>query len=100
VSLHHDGVLFYRSLFEPLQSIPGVRAAGAIQALPLSGNTSVRPYRVEGTPPLDPPTISHYRIVPPGYIEVMRIPLRGPHVHRRRHGGSPSRRDRQRDAAP
>ena len=68
--------LFYRSVFERLRSIPGVRAAGAIHALPLSGNTSVRPYRVEAAPPLDPPTISHYRIVLPGYIEAMRIPLR------------------------
>jgi predicted permease len=68
--------LFYRSLFERLRSIPGVRAAGAIHALPLSGNTSVRPYRVEGTPPLDPPAVSHYRIVLPGYIEAMGIPLR------------------------
>ena len=68
--------LFYRSVFERLRSIPGVRAAGAIHALPLSGNTSVRPYRVEGAAPVDPPTISHYRIVLPGYIEAMRIPLR------------------------
>jgi putative ABC transport system permease protein len=68
--------LFYRALAERLRSIPGVRAAGATHALPLSGNSSVRPYRVEGTPPRDPPTIAHYRIVVPGYIEAMRIPLR------------------------
>jgi hypothetical protein len=30
----------------------------------------------EGAAPVDPPTISHYRIVLPGYIEAMRIPLR------------------------
>jgi putative ABC transport system permease protein len=68
--------LFYRSLFERLRSIPGVRAAGAVHALPLSGNTSVRGYRAEGSPPIDPPAIAHYRIVVPGYLEVMRIPLR------------------------
>ena len=68
--------LFYRALSERLRRIPGVRAAGATHALPLSGNSSVRPYRVEGTPPRDPPTIAHYRIVLPGYIEAMRIPLR------------------------
>jgi predicted permease len=68
--------LFYRSLFERLRSLPGVRAVGAVHALPLSGNTSVRPYRVEGTPPVDPPAIAHYRIVMPGYVEAMRIPLR------------------------
>lgn len=68
--------LFYRSLFERLRSLPGVRAVGAVHALPLSGNTSVRPYRVEGTPPVDPPAIAHFRIVMPGYVEAMRIPLR------------------------
>ena len=68
--------LFYRTLFDRLRSIPGVRAAGAVHALPLSGNTSVRPYRIEGTPPIDPPAIAHYRIVVPGYVETMRIPLR------------------------
>ena len=68
--------LFYRSIFERLRSIPGVRAAGAVHALPLSGDTSVRPYRAEGSPLIDPPTIAHYRIVVPGYLDAMRIPLR------------------------
>ncbi len=67
---------FYRTLFDRIRAIPGVRAAGAVQALPLSGSTSVRPYHVLGTPPADPPAIAHYRIVTPGYIEAMRIPLR------------------------
>jgi predicted permease len=68
--------LFYRSLFERLRSLPGVRAAGAVQALPLSGNSSVRPYRIDGMPLGDMPAIAHYRIVVPGYVEAMRIPLR------------------------
>ncbi len=68
---------FYHDLFDRLRTIPGMRAAGAVQALPLSGNTSVRPYHVLGTPPSNPPTVAHYRLVTPGYIEAMRIPLRG-----------------------
>jgi predicted permease len=64
---------FYRALFDRIRAIPGVRAAGAVQALPLSGSTSVRPYYVLGTPPADPPAVAHYRIVTPGYLEAMRI---------------------------
>ena len=66
---------FYRELFDRLRSIPGVRAAGATHALPLSGNTSVRPYAIDGaaTTLSSPP--AHYRIVTAGYFEAMRIPL-------------------------
>ena len=67
---------FYRSLLDRVRALPGVRAAGAIQALPLSGNTSVRPYRVDGGPEGDARPSAHYRIVTPGYFETMRIPLR------------------------
>ena len=67
---------FYRTLLERVRGIPGVRAAGTIQALPLSGSTSVRPYRVFGRPAGTEQTLAHYRIVSPGYIEAMRIPLR------------------------
>jgi len=48
---------------------------GAIQALPLSGNTSVRPYDVDGGPKTDARPTAHYRLVTPGYLEAMRIPL-------------------------
>jgi putative ABC transport system permease protein len=67
---------FYRSLFERIRAIPGVRAAGAVHALPLSGNTSVRPFHVQGKPIANPPDVAHYRIVTPGYLEAMSIPLR------------------------
>jgi len=65
---------FYRALFDRLRSLPGVRAAGAVHVLPLSGNTSVRPYRLEGTAVAS--SDAHYRIVIPGYLEAMRIPVR------------------------
>jgi putative ABC transport system permease protein len=67
--------LFYRALFERLRTIPGVRAAGAVQALPLSGNTSVRPYEIVGGATGNARPVAHYRIVVPGYVEVMGIPL-------------------------
>ena len=67
---------FHRVLFDRLRAIPGVRAAGATHALPLSGNTSVRPFVVDGSPATIDSPVAHYRIVTPGYIEAMRIPLR------------------------
>jgi putative ABC transport system permease protein len=72
----HRVNLFYRSLFERIRAIPGVRAAGAVQALPLSGNTSVRPYAIDGAPVTLSSPVGHYRIVTPGYLEAMRIPMR------------------------
>jgi putative ABC transport system permease protein len=68
--------LFYRELFDRLRAIPGVRAAGAVHALPLSGSTSVRPYEVAGAPVGNARPVAHYRIVVPGYVEAMGIPLR------------------------
>jgi predicted permease len=66
---------FYRSLLDRVRRLPGVRAAGAVQALPLTSNTSVRPYQIDGGPAgLARPT-AHYRIVTPGYLEAMQIPL-------------------------
>jgi putative ABC transport system permease protein len=68
--------LFYRALFDRVRSLPGVTAAGAVHALPLSGNTSVRPYEIERGPAGNARPVAHYRIVTPGYIEAMGIPLR------------------------
>jgi len=68
---------FYDAVFERIRALPSVRAAGATHALPLSGYTSVRPYRVFGAATHDErPPVAHYRIVTPGYVEAMRIPVR------------------------
>ena len=68
--------VFYRTLFDRIRAIPGVRAAGAVQALPFSGNTSVRPYATDRSAPTLESPVAHYRIVTPGYVEAMGIPLR------------------------
>ena len=66
---------FYDEFFTRLRALPGVAAAGATSALPLSGNTSVRPYHVPGGPSGRQSATAHYRIVVPGYFAAMRIPL-------------------------
>jgi putative ABC transport system permease protein len=67
---------FYDQVLERIRALPGVRAVGAIHALPLSGNTSVRPYRIDGGPEGNARPVAHYRIVTPGYFEALRLPLR------------------------
>ena len=67
---------FDAAVFERIRALPGVRAAGATHALPLSGASSVRFYQIDGQPPSADRPVANYRIVTPGYLEAMRIPLR------------------------
>jgi len=69
--------VFYHQLIERVRSIPGVEAAGAINHLPLAGDSWGWPFVVEGRPkprPGETPT-AIYRMVTPGYFQTMRLPL-------------------------
>jgi predicted permease len=71
-------VAFFTALVERLSGLPGVRSAGAISFLPLSGERSATGLLVEGRPRPPPghgPT-ADVRAVTPGYLDAMRIPLR------------------------
>jgi predicted permease len=69
---------FYAEFIATLKSLPGVTAAGAVTALPLSeiGADFDRPFWPEGPPP-DPGTAREARItmVTPGYFRTMDIAL-------------------------
>lgn len=69
---------FYERTLERVRALPGVQAAGATYHLPLSGGSSVRPYRVAGPSATDVRDLplAHYRIVTAGYLEAIRVPLR------------------------
>jgi len=59
--------------------IPGVRAAGAINFLPLAQFGFNGPFTIPGRPPLpqaDRAPVVEYRMVTPGYFAAMSIPLR------------------------
>jgi predicted permease len=58
-----------------LAELPGVRSVAVAQTLPLRGGGYRLPLEVEGKPESEGMT-SEYRIVTPGYIETMGIPLR------------------------
>jgi predicted permease len=69
--------VFYRDLLEKVRTMPGVKAAGAINHLPLVGDLWDRGFQIEGRPEPRPGESPNavYRIVMPGYFETMRLPL-------------------------
>jgi putative ABC transport system permease protein len=70
--------VFYRELLRQVRALPGVKSAGAINHLPLAGDTWDRAFAIEGRPQPQPDAwpFAVYRIVMPGYFETMRLPLR------------------------
>ena len=69
---------FYRRLLDRVEAIPGLRAAGLINILPLSGGYSGDSFLVDEHPAVQPgqePTAEH-RTVSQGYFSAMGIPLR------------------------
>ena len=70
--------LFFQQLTARLEALPGVRAAGAISYLPLSGGENMGRFTVEGAPPVNPGNAprAERRWVTPGYFAAMGIPIR------------------------
>jgi predicted permease len=70
--------IFYPQLLQQVRALPGVKAAGAINHLPLKGDLWDRTFAIEGRPEPRPDASpgAIYRIVMPGYFETMRLPLR------------------------
>ena len=69
---------FYRDLLDKVKTLPGVRAVGGINHLPLAGDLWTRGFEIEDRPrPLLGETPGAvYRIVMPGYFDAMRLPIR------------------------
>src|SRR5439155_18720471 len=67
----------YRQLWERLEHLPGVSAAGAVTALPLSELFAWGPINVEGriAPPGENFINADERVVAGHYFEAMQIPL-------------------------
>jgi putative ABC transport system permease protein len=67
---------FFDSVLQRVRSLPGVESAGAIDDLPLTGGSS-QPVAIEGYPLValsEQPEVS-VRVVTPGYVRSMHIPL-------------------------
>ncbi len=70
---------YYDAVAAALAAVPGVERVGAINHLPLAGDTWRFRLSFEGRP--DPPPSERvgatWRVVRPGYFEAMRLPVRG-----------------------
>ncbi len=69
---------FFASLLESIKAMPGVEAAGGIDALPLSQSGAFLAVNIEDHPvgPNDFPPVFQVRRVTPGYFETMKIPVK------------------------
>jgi putative ABC transport system permease protein len=71
-------VRLYEKLLPRLSVLPGVESAGFVSLLPLSPGHFSIPFTVADRPPAtgDAAPSANFRIITPGYISAMRIPLR------------------------
>jgi putative ABC transport system permease protein len=69
---------FIAGVTDRLAQQPGVQAAAAVYALPFSGNSPSASFTIQGRPqdPNNPGPHSYRAWATPGYLQVMRIPLR------------------------
>ena len=70
---------FYEALEERLRSAPGIRNAGFVSALPLSGSLSISGYFIEGKTPRDDNSkvpVAHSYQIAGDYFGTMGIPLK------------------------
>src|SRR5262245_19006824 len=68
---------FYQQLTEKLDALPGVDAAGAINALPLGGGAFTWTFFIEGRQPTDEPLGRvDYRVVTPDFFRAIGVPLK------------------------
>jgi putative ABC transport system permease protein len=70
---------YYAEVLDAVRQVPGVTTAALTSQLPLSGDADQFGVRFEPSPPDDPGEVNGtFRYaVSPGYLEAMRIPLRG-----------------------
>lgn len=73
----HRVVAFYRELLPRLESLPGVRSAGAVNSLPLTDSNLISGIELEGAQGRDGSnrSVAAFRVVSPDYFETLRIPL-------------------------
>ncbi|MDQ3685032.1 MAG: ABC transporter permease [Acidobacteriota bacterium] len=69
--------VFYRQLMDGIRALPGVKAAGAISVLPMSGQDSSGSFRIEGRDVLQGQTLPHGArwAATSDYFKTMSVPL-------------------------
>jgi putative ABC transport system permease protein len=71
-------IAFYDALMPRLRALPGVHAASAVMALPLTGMDFIISFEVKGRPPVPPSQqpAMQVRVATPDYFQAIGIPLR------------------------
>jgi putative ABC transport system permease protein len=69
---------FHRSALDRIRHLPGVVAAGNVQSLPIAGTADTSTIHVQGydPPPGTASLSAEYRMISPGYLQAMGIPLK------------------------
>ena len=72
-----ERVVFFRQVLERIRAVPGVRSAGAVNFLPLTGYGAAATFSVEGrpVPPIAEKPTALVRAVDPDYFGAAGIPL-------------------------
>ena len=70
-------IAFFDRVLPALRAAPGVHSAGATSVMPFGGGWSTASFEVEGyqTPENQPGPWGDVRIVTPGFLETLRVPL-------------------------
>jgi putative ABC transport system permease protein len=68
---------FLRQVLRRLEALPGVRAAGAVAGLPLTGNFASRYFEIEGRPPrpAGEGLNTNFNLASPGYFRALGVPV-------------------------
>ena len=71
-------IAFFDQLLPKLEALPGVQAAAAVMALPLTGNSFVITFEVAGRPPVAPAQqpAMQIRVATTKYFQLIGIPLK------------------------
>ncbi len=84
---------FLDAVLGHMAALQGVESTGAVNIVPLSGRQSTQGFEIEGRPQAalqGDPLTGNYRTVSPGYLRLMRVPLRqGRGIEERDHAASP-----------
>jgi putative ABC transport system permease protein len=69
---------FYTSVLEHLEALPGVKSAGMVMSIPLTGSSMNRGFQVEGRPKpkADENVTMDFQIVSPSYFSTLEIPVK------------------------
>ena len=86
-------IAFFDAVIPRIAQVPGVRAAGATSVMPFGGSWSTGSFNVEG---YDPPPNGNgpwgdIRVISPGFLETLQVPLLAGHIFTEQDARSPFR---------